>query len=158
RSAAARRRRVDAARDRQGGALRERRPRLSRTGARPARRRGPAARERRAPVPRRREPRPGRRAVLNARAWLERRWLGLPPARSALLESREWMPAGDGVRLATRVLRPADAHVRRGAVLIRTERPLSGDHRSPVERVARWLAEDGRTVVIQSCRGRDESE
>jgi hypothetical protein len=29
---------------------------------------------------------------------------------------------------------------------------------SPVEQLARWLAEDGRTVALQSCRGRGESE
>jgi putative CocE/NonD family hydrolase len=84
------------------------------------------------------------------------------------------MPAAGGVRLATRVLRPADASVRRGTVLIRSERPIAsfaqraaGERRPsgvggrgapPVERFARWLAEDGRTVAIQSCRGRGESE
>jgi hypothetical protein len=44
-------------------------------------------------------------------------------------------------------------------VLIRSERPLGGERAAtPVERIARWLAEDGRTVVIQSCRGRGDSE
>ena len=90
---------------------------------------------------------------MNARRRLERRWLGLPSARSEWIESSAWMTAADGVRLAARVLRPADASARRGAVLIRTERA-----RNPLERLARWLAEDGRTVVIQSCRGRDASE
>jgi len=69
------------------------------------------------------------------------------------------MAASDGVRLATRVLRPADASVRRGTVLIRSERaPLGRRQATPVERFARWLAEDGRTVVLQSCRGRGDSE
>src|SRR5262245_40251252 len=69
------------------------------------------------------------------------------------------MPAAGGVRLATRVVRPADASVRRGTVLIRSERPLVGGRgAAPVERFARWLAEDGRTVAIQSCRGRGDSE
>jgi putative CocE/NonD family hydrolase len=96
---------------------------------------------------------------LNARRRLERRWLGLPPARSSLLESSTWMPAADGVRLATRVWRPADPSVRLGTVLIRTERPLGdGRAQNPIEKLGRWLAEDGRTVAIQSCRGRDASE
>ncbi len=96
---------------------------------------------------------------MNARRRLERRWLGLPPARSEVLESSAWMTAADGVRLATRVLRPADARVRRGTVLIRSERPLAGDRaENPIERLGRWLAEDGRTVAIQSCRGREASE
>ena len=96
---------------------------------------------------------------MNVRRRLERRWLGLPSARSSLLESITWMPAADGVRLATRVWRPADARVRRGTVLIRTERPLGdGRAQSPIEQLGRWLAEDGRTVAIQSCRGRDASE
>jgi putative CocE/NonD family hydrolase len=96
---------------------------------------------------------------LNVRRRLERRWLGLPPARSALIESSEWMATPDGARLATQVLRPAEASVRRGTVLIRTERPLGdGSAASPIERIARWLAEDGRTVAIQSCRGRGDSE
>ena len=70
------------------------------------------------------------------------------------------MAAADGVRLATRVLRPADASVRRGTVLIRSERPLAR-RIAPAARsssFARWLAEDGRTVAIQSCRGRGDSE
>jgi uncharacterized protein len=99
---------------------------------------------------------------LNARRRLERRWLGLPPARTDVLESRAWMAAPDGARLATTVLRPADPGARRGTVLIRSERPLASAAQraaaSPVERIARWLAEDGRTVAIQSCRGRDASE
>jgi uncharacterized protein len=95
---------------------------------------------------------------MNARRRLERRWLGIPPARSALIETNTWMEADDGARLATRVLRPADASVRRGTVLVRSERPLDGHGASPIERIARWLAEDGRTVAIQSCRGRGESE
>ena len=41
------------------------------------------------------------------------------------------MAAADGVRLATRVLRPVDASVRRGTVLIRSERPLLGDRAAP---------------------------
>ncbi len=156
---AARRRRVDAGRDREGRALRERGARPSRRGARPARSGGAAARGRRTPVPGRRQPRSRRRTRLSARRRLERRWLGLPPARSAVLESNAWMTAADGVRLATRVLRPSDASVRRGTVLIRTERPLAGGNAgSPIERLAHWLAEDGRTVAIQTCRGRDASE
>jgi putative CocE/NonD family hydrolase len=96
---------------------------------------------------------------VSARRRLERRWLGLAPARSELFESSAWMTAADGVRLAARVLRPTDSSARRGTVLIRTERGLEGARtRNPVERLARWLAEDGRTVVIQSCRGRDDSE
>ena len=91
-------------------------------------------------------------------AWLrvERRRVGLPPARSRVVESRLWIPAGDGVRLATRLLRPADASVRRGAVLVRSERPIGSG--SPLEKLARWLAGDGCSVVFQSCRGRDASE
>jgi len=96
---------------------------------------------------------------LNARRRLERRWLGLPPARCEVLESSASMATADGARLATRILRPADASARRGAVLIRSERPLpASGARSPVERLARWLAEDGRTVAIQTCRGRGDSE
>ncbi len=87
---------------------------------------------------------------------LERRWLGLPPARSALLETDTWMTATDGTRLATRVLRPVDASCRRGTVLIRSERPLRGA--GALEKLARWLAQDGRTVLLQSCRGRGGSE
>jgi putative CocE/NonD family hydrolase len=69
------------------------------------------------------------------------------------------MAAADGARLATRVLRPSDSSVRRGTVLIRTERPFAGERRAaPVEQFARWLAEDGRTVAIQNCRGRGDSE
>jgi uncharacterized protein len=96
---------------------------------------------------------------VNARRRLERRWLGMPPARCEAIESSAWMTAADGVRLAARVLRPAEPSARRGAVLIRTERALDGRRaRTPLQRLARWLAEDGRTVVIQSCRGRNESE
>jgi len=96
---------------------------------------------------------------VNARRRLERRWLGLAPARCEVIESSASMTAADGVRLAARVLRPADASARRGTVLVRTERaPAHGRAQSPLERIARWLAEDGRTVVIQSCRGRDASE
>jgi putative CocE/NonD family hydrolase len=104
---------------------------------------------------------------VTTRRRLERRWLGLPSARSEGVESSAWMTASDGVRLATHVLRPADASVRRGTVLIRSEasfaqraegerRPAGG--RALLMRLARWLAEDGCTVVIQSCRGRDASE
>jgi putative CocE/NonD family hydrolase len=93
---------------------------------------------------------------VTARRRLERRWLGLPSARSETIESSAWMTAADGVRLAAHVLRPADASARRGTVLIRTERARA--ERSPLERLARWLAEDGRTVVVQSCRGRNASE
>jgi len=93
---------------------------------------------------------------VNGLARLQRRRLGLPPARSALLESDTWMAASDGTRLATRVLRPADAPIRRGTVLIRSERPL--DRAEGLARLARWLAEDGRTVLLQSCRGRGRSE
>src|SRR5262249_3207814 len=61
--------------------------------------------------------------------------------------------------LAMRVLRPADARVRRGAVLIRSERPFAtGRDAQSTARIARWLAEDGRTVVFQTCRGRGDSE
>src|SRR4030095_5841200 len=49
--------------------------------------------------------------------------------------------------------------VRRGTVLIRSERPLAGEQAvSPTSQLARWLAEDGRTVAIQSCRGRGDSQ
>jgi putative CocE/NonD family hydrolase len=89
---------------------------------------------------------------------LERRWLGLPPARCEVLESSAWMTAADGARLAARIWRPAEASVRRGTVLVRSERAHGGGRANPLERIARWLAEDGRTVVIQSCRGRDASE
>jgi len=66
------------------------------------------------------------------------------------------MAADDGVRLATRLVRPAEPGVRRGTVLVRTERPLGAGN--PLEKLAGWLAEDGRNVVLQSCRGRDASE
>jgi putative CocE/NonD family hydrolase len=66
------------------------------------------------------------------------------------------MPADDGTRLATRLLRPDDPTVRRGTVLVRSERPP--DRGSPLERIAFWLAEDGRNVVLQNCRGRGASE
>ena len=118
-----------------------------------------AARERRAPVPRRREPRPGRRALLSARRRLERRWLGLPPARSA--RARVERVDGGGRRRAARDARAAarrrERAPRHGADPQRA--PARGGRAvSPVEQLARWLAEDGRTVAIQSCRGRGDSE
>ena len=102
-------------------------------------------------------------AVDDLGRWVHLRSGRLPrpctPARCEVLESSASMATADGARLATRILRPADASARRGAVLIRSERPLpASGARSPVERLARWLAEDGRTVAIQTCRGRGDSE
>ncbi|MEM7409765.1 MAG: CocE/NonD family hydrolase [Myxococcota bacterium] len=82
-----------------------------------------------------------------------RRWKGLPPARCEVEASRVWVPATDGARLATEILRPKGSPAR-GVVLVRSERV--GAH--PVATLARWLAEDGRTVVLQQCRGRGDSE
>ena len=86
---------------------------------------------------------------------LRRRWRGLPPARCDVDETLAWVACDDGARLATRLLRPSEPDLASGIVLVRSERAF-GD--SPVDGLARWLAEDGRTVLVQGCRGRGDSE
>ncbi len=93
---------------------------------------------------------------MSLRSWAARRSAGLPPARTGVVASRVWMDTDDGARLATRLVRPADPSLRHGTVLIRSERPLG--HGNPLEHIATWLAEDGRNVVLQNCRGRGASE
>lgn len=93
---------------------------------------------------------------MNVPTRLLRRRLGLPPARSHVRVSEMEVRADDGVRLATSLLRPVAPAARRGALLVRSEHPI--DHDSPLELFSRWLAEEGRTVVLQSCRGRGRSE
>jgi putative CocE/NonD family hydrolase len=87
-----------------------------------------------------------------------RHLLGLPRRRFASESSTHWLPLSDGVRLATTVIRPMAVGANRiPAVLIRT--PLSTRNRADPSRfVARLIAEDGYTVVLQECRGRYASE
>ena len=87
-----------------------------------------------------------------------RRLLGLPPRRFASESSTHWLPLSDGVRLATTLFRPVGAGGEGvPTVLIRT--PLSTRRGTdPSRLLARVIAEDGYTVVLQECRGRYASE
>jgi len=87
---------------------------------------------------------------------LLRRRLRLPPAAARVVTSRCAVAADDGARLDTQILRPLEAGRRRGCVLVRAERPPESG--GPALLLARFLAEDGATVVWQSCRGRGRSE
>lgn len=89
-------------------------------------------------------------------ARLMRRRLGLPAAASRVQASTCAVTADDGARLDTRLLRPAHPAPRRGAVLVRDD--AGPDAGGPLVLLARFLAEDGATVVFQSCRGRGRSE
>jgi putative CocE/NonD family hydrolase len=87
-----------------------------------------------------------------------RHLLGLPRRRFASESSTDWLRLSDGVRLATTVIRPLGAGAEQiPAVLIRT--PLSTRNGAdPSRLLARLIAEDGYTVVLQECRGRYTSE
>jgi hypothetical protein len=87
-----------------------------------------------------------------------RRLLGLPRRRFASASSTHWLPLSDGVRLATTLIRPKGVGAERSpTVLIRT--PLSTQNSAdPSRLLARVIAEDGYTVVLQECRGRYASE
>ena len=87
-----------------------------------------------------------------------RHLLGLPRRRFASASSTHWLPLSDGVRLATTLIRPKGVGTERSpTVLIRT--PLSTQNSAdPSRLLARIIAEDGYTVVLQECRGRYASE
>jgi hypothetical protein len=87
-----------------------------------------------------------------------RHLFGLPRRRFASESSTHWLPLSDGVRLATTVIRPQGVGAERiPAVLIRT--PLSSQNGTdPSRLLARVIAEDGYSVVLQECRGRYASE
>jgi putative CocE/NonD family hydrolase len=87
-----------------------------------------------------------------------RQLLGLPRGRFASESSTHWLPLSDGVRLATTLIRPKGVGTERiPSVLIRT--PLSTRRSTDSSRLlARAIAEDGYTVVLQECRGRYASE
>ena len=90
-------------------------------------------------------------------AWraLARRRLALPPPRSGVVTSCEWVAMADGARLATFVARPRE--VARASVLVRgSEDVLSA--RRPLAFVATLLAEQGVAVALQQCRGLRASE
>jgi len=87
-----------------------------------------------------------------------RHFLGLPRRRVASHSSSEWLALSDGVRLATHVIRPANAGAEPvPTVLMRTPLPTARST-APARFVARMLAEDGFNVVLQECRGRYDSE
>jgi len=87
-----------------------------------------------------------------------RQLLGLPRRRFASESSTHWLSLSDGVRLATTRIRPEGVGAERSpTVLIRT--PLSTQNSAdPSRLLARLIAEDGYTVVLQECRGRYASE
>lgn len=86
---------------------------------------------------------------------LLRRWLDLPAATGRVERFLEWVPAGDGTRLATVVFRP-DAPSR-SVVVARTD-ALVHTQRQSAGLLARLIAEQGHTVVVQECRGLHASE
>ena len=90
-------------------------------------------------------------------AWraLARRRLALPPARSDVVTSREWVPMADGARLATFVARPREDA--RASLLLRGPDDVLSPRR-PLAFVATLLAEQGVAVALQECRGLRASE
>jgi putative CocE/NonD family hydrolase len=91
-------------------------------------------------------------------AWraVARRWLALPPPACKVTSSCEWLPASDGTRLATRIVRPAGTAAR-ATVLMRSAAEVH-ERRHATARVAELLAEQGVAVVVQECRGLRASE
>jgi putative CocE/NonD family hydrolase len=86
---------------------------------------------------------------------LLRRWLDLPAASGRVERFLEWVPAADGTRLATAVFRPDSPS--RSVVVARTD-ALVHTPRQPAGLLARLIAEQGHTVVLQECRGLHASE
>lgn len=89
---------------------------------------------------------------------LLRYFMGAPPRRFDSETSIHWVPISDGVRLATTVIQPRAAGAQEiPTLLIRTPRALRGAPGAG-HWFARLLAESGYTVVVQTCRGRYDSE
>ena len=86
---------------------------------------------------------------------LARRWLDLPAAAGRVDRFLEWVPAADGTRLATVVFRPEGPS--RSLVVVRTDAQVHTP-RQPAGLLARLIAEQGHTVVVQECRGLHASE
>jgi putative CocE/NonD family hydrolase len=94
---------------------------------------------------------------LNPWLSLARRWLDLPPPRVRCETSTEWVGLEDGTRLATLVVRPVSTEVApASAVLVRSVDVVRGASWPAL--AARLLAEQGHVVVVQECRGRNDSE
>jgi predicted acyl esterase len=83
------------------------------------------------------------------------RLLALPPSRVRVATSVEWPAMRDGVRLATRCVRPSGAA--RGTLLVRGADAVHAS-RQPLPWLAARLAEQGLVVVLQECRGLHASE
>jgi putative CocE/NonD family hydrolase len=94
---------------------------------------------------------------VSAGAALARRWLALPARRTPVRLETRWLPAADGVRLATSLLLPRDGAGPWPAVLVRTAAPAHAPGH-PSLLLGRLVAEMGHAVVIQECRGRYASE
>jgi hypothetical protein len=148
---AALRLRIDAARDREGRALRERRARIPLGAAWPGSDRDPAPRASRSRVPRRREPRSRRGQAVNLGA--RSPGVGFRSRDAAPSEPTEWM-ALSGVRLRPALL-PQDGRGLAGAA---DRTPSPHEPRHAVALLGRLLAESGFAVVLQECRGRHASE
>jgi putative CocE/NonD family hydrolase len=94
---------------------------------------------------------------LNPWLSLVRRWLDLPPPRVRCEASTEWVGLEDGTRLATLVVRPVSTQVvPASAVLVRSADVVRGASWPAL--AAQLLAEQGHVVVVQECRGRNDSE
>jgi predicted acyl esterase len=83
------------------------------------------------------------------------RLLALPPSRVRVTSSVEWPAMRDGVRLATRCVRPSGPA--RGTLLVRGADAVHAP-RQPLPWLAARLAEQGLVVVLQECRGLHASE
>jgi putative CocE/NonD family hydrolase len=80
-----------------------------------------------------------------------RRWLGLPRPRARTEQAAQWIACDDGTQLATTLVQPRGLREPAPCVLVRTERELPG-------LLGVLLAERGFCVVLQTCRGRGDSE